>query len=351
MNSHNDSCYVKITTTFAGITIQNKTSDTPSTSPNIMGNYYCNYYGVNSTVHDYSIIAKNENVFKQSCYALSSLGCCGGSGIALVQNNQIAAAQGQINVFPPCFLNYMRTNCSTLSLTNQCTKGSIANQTTLQGFFTVTKNPANNQTKALFPNVYTQKGVVQVQGQLTNVMSSLGLSVEPYHFSTSYPFQVYLTGYIYYNGEFLLFYFCSSSYFFWLFSFIVIFLDFFLIAAGTQLTPTNGYMAYPPGSDYTQASKGTFYYQVVVQNLDDQQATYLQTVLSSTSLTSPSFALMVTKYFASLTPAVIGITANADVYEADPLPVSAASERFSTLNSFLLFVLLFVGMKISFSQQ
>jgi hypothetical protein len=204
MNSHNDSCYVKISTTFAGIEIQNKTSGTTSTQPDIMGNYYCNYYGVNSSVHDYSIINKNENVFKQSCYALSSLGCCGGSGIALVQTNQISAAQGKVNVFPPCFLNFMRTNCSTLSLTNQCTKGSVANQTTLQGFFTISKNPTNNQTKALFPNVYNQKAVIQVQGQLTNALAAIGLSVEPYNFFTKYPFQVYLTGYVYYNGPYFL---------------------------------------------------------------------------------------------------------------------------------------------------
>lgn len=156
-----------------------------------MNNYYCNYNTTNS--------AANVAILQKGCQALTSLGCCAGSGIALVQLNQIQATKGKINIFPPCFLNYMKDSCPTVRLNDFCVPGTIATQTSLQVYFTVQKTATNTK---YFPCVYQKMSLIQTQGILTTILGALGFSKGPYYLNKNYPFNIYIVGYDYYSGEF-----------------------------------------------------------------------------------------------------------------------------------------------------
>jgi hypothetical protein len=195
----NDSCYVQISTTFAKIQYANATIfHGDLNAPNIMTNYQCNYFGMTNTVYNQTLANKNLKVLQQACGALMSMGCCAGSGIALIQGNQIEAPKGKFNIVPPCLLNYIKDSCKPVHLNRFCTPGTIATQTSMQGYFVVTKTSANLMK---FPNVYVVNSLLNTQGILATIFNGLGFSGAPYYMGKNSLFQIYIMGYAYYKGK------------------------------------------------------------------------------------------------------------------------------------------------------
>lgn len=322
-NSKNQSCYVTISQTFAKIQYANKTIfHGGANAPDIMNNYFCNYNTTNP--------AANVAVLQKGCQVLSSLGCCAGSGIALVQMNQIEAMKGKINMFPPCFLNYMKDSCPTVHLNQFCVPGAIATQTSLQAYFTVQKTTTNVQ---YFPSVYVQKSLLQTQAILTTILGALGFSKGPYYLNKNYPFNIYIVGYDYYAGK-------SISVF--LVCFVLLTWVFIFIIGTTKLTPSSGVPATPAGSDYALATYGNFTFQVVLQNLNSTQAQKLQSIIYS-----PYFSLALSYAFQSPT-VTAAVTAPATVYAADPVPIhhSSAPRQYLANLLPLCVVVIFVKLRL-----
>lgn len=230
-NDFGDNCYVSINSVVS--------SSSTSTSTVNPLNFECNYAGLTDTWNQ-QLYSSNAQVFQQFCANFGSLGCCAASGINLVQQNQLNFTNPII--FPPCLLQYLNDGCSSVDLLDFCNNGSIANQTTLTGTFTI---PKVTTGQLPFPDVYDKTSVQQLQGVITNAFASLGFGVQPYKFIPNYPYQVLIIGYDYLN------------------------------ASGNSLTPTNGSVYYPPQGDYNNATSGVFTYQLVVQNLNESLASDL----------------------------------------------------------------------------
>lgn len=232
-------------------------------------NFECNYFNQTGASFNATIAASNEQVLQTTCAGFQSVGCCAGSGIALVQQNQVGIVKGAIQasitqqpvdvtalsqITPPCLLNYINspTTCPGVDLTDLCQLNSVADQTTMTGVISL---PAGTfpQAALSFPNMYEKTDVISFMGVVTSTLAAFpGFAEQPYIFNSGYPFQVTVIGFEYYDG-------------------------------GTLLTPTDGTMFYPPQGDYEQATSGNFTYQLVVQNLDDTEAATLYATLSNTN--------------------------------------------------------------------
>lgn len=297
VNANNKSCYAQISTTFAKIQYVNKTTGGSLHLPDIAHDYTCNYFGLNATSYNQTVAKENLKVLQTTCGILASFGCCAGSGISMVQLNQIQALKTKKPVdFPPCFLNYQRLSCPPVHLNQMCTKGSMANQATIQAYFSLPK--ANAQ----FPNVYNQTSILTFQGIVSTGLSTFGYGKQPYNFNAKSPFQVYIIGYTYYNST------------------------------GYQLTPANGVPAYPPTSDYEKAAKGTFYYQVIMQNVNSTQAAAVQSFLSSQTFRG----FLGQAYKVGAANVAVGITTAAAVYVADPDVLASGAQGSIVMNPLLL---------------
>ena len=167
-------------------------------------NFECNYFGLNSTYYDPTLAAQNNAVLGQACAGFSAAGCCAGSGIAVVVQNQVQVVLGGLaggvdvvqaaTVVPPCLLHYLNTPsaCSGVNLTDMCELWSLAEQSTMTGRITL---PAGNFTSSgatlTFPNMYDKADVLGMMGAITGVLSTFpGFSEQPYIFNPGYPFQV-----------------------------------------------------------------------------------------------------------------------------------------------------------------
>lgn len=178
-----------------------------SKPPALFNDFYCNYYNESLTTPNADLAQLNYEVFVKSCQLFSVLGCCTGTLFQMLQQNQVSLlATKSANLIPPCWLNYLQFNCPTTSLSTMCSKGSIASQTTIVGNFSLT-----NTVPLLFPNMYNQTSIVLTQEILTLALAELSLSAEPYHFLPTYPFQVMLIGYTYFDCKF---YYCNLKKYF-----------------------------------------------------------------------------------------------------------------------------------------
>jgi len=240
-----------------------------STPPVLFTNYYCNYANLNSSVFDINKAKMNLFVLQSLCNKLSSFGCCAGSMIQYLQQNQVSVLQGGSPlIVPPCVLNYLTQHCSTMtSLDTLCNAQSVASQTTIMANVTLTKTSSNLKQ---FPNIYNEASVLNFQGTVSAVLTGFGFNIEPYHFLSTYPFQVMLSGYVYYNHT-----------------------------QPLVKSHSGGMMYYPPGGDYTAATSGRFTYQLTVQNLN---STYIQQLTAV--LQSSKYASVLGNAFASPQPPV-----------------------------------------------
>lgn len=155
-------------------------------SPVTPFNMQCNY--VNNPTN-------NRNVLNNFCRSFSGFGCCAASGMQIIFANQMNTSH--LNIWPPCFLNYLREQCPGVDLRDYCSTGSVAGQAIYHGSFVIPSTATN------YVNVYNTTSVVHAQGILTGMFAGANpvLAQQPFNLNSGYPFAISITGYAYYNGQ------------------------------------------------------------------------------------------------------------------------------------------------------
>ncbi len=197
---------------------------------------------------------------------------------------------------------------------NYCQNGSIASVSTAVGQVTF---PRAVGGKFRFPSMYNKTDVSQLMGTISGILfKALAGDVEPWAFQPTYPFQVQILDFVYYNST-------------------------------GPLTPVNadgnasGLPYFPPGGDYEAATSIRVSYQLVVQNVESQTqaSTYLNTAMksgfmsygiSSVYSTTPNFGLP------------LNIKQEAIFNPAQPLelpPKNSGNKNMQTALSVVMFVI------------
>ena len=257
----------------------------------------CNYFNISSTWNplSQSVMDFNNLVLSGVCGQFVTYGCCAANIVSLVAQDQTSATD--IKIFPPCLLRYINVACPLASLTDFCHNGSVANLTTMVGAISMDKIPPNSLLQP-FPNMYDLTSILTLQGLISFGFSGVpGLNAieQPYALNPLKPLQVQITDFVYYN------------------------------ASGYQLTPTNGSAYYPPEGDYEAAASGTFYFQLVNQNLND------------TEQENNLYNAILNPYFTGTLGSVYGTTVTSEqvtaplMFEAQPLDLPAKSAASTVL--------------------
>eukprot|EP01038_Epipyxis_sp_PR26KG_P007061 gene7061-9639_t len=244
----------------------------PSLSPTPINiaDYTCNYLNVSSSVYDQSLVNGNLQVSEELCQTFSKMGCCFTNNIQMMQQGQVNNAN--LHILPPCLHHYLFEHCSAngkqigtttpsskVDYLNFCTEGAITNISSVIAQVNMTKSKLSTG-KFEFPNVYNKSDIATFQGVISQTYllysflfgTKPSAAAEPFLFNISYPFQVTVIDYRYYS------------------------------ALGELLTPENGSMAWPPESDYEDASKVELTFQVSIQNANTTaEVSFLKTVLVS----------------------------------------------------------------------
>lgn len=262
-------------------------------------NFKCNYTS-GTTVVIPGVGPAPSNVYNTNfkngiCQKLKPMGCCAATGLTMIQQNPIsslpalaAGTTADPTIFPPCLYRYLQdTPTCALNLQNYCTNGSIASNTVNRGVVTVPYLAPNN-----IPNMYIKMGVLTVQAVIQFSLKDMGYAVWPYLFSN--PLQIQIVDYAY-GSKFHPLRFSSLSIFINAESNVSCSSSLHDLSktAGIQsgapviVTPTDGSMAVPYGSDYAAANTagvggfGQFTFQIVNQDLNATTSAILFSALNS----------------------------------------------------------------------
>lgn len=171
----------------------------PAGSPDLF-NFECNYFN-NAAI--------DAQVLGQVCGMLSSYGCCAGTGITMVHQNQVGVIQSVLEnttavnftVFPPCLMRSLHSSCPTVELMKYCPDGSIARTAAMTGSIFL-MNITGTGAPFTFPNMYDKGSVIELQGAITYalVYTNPSFAGPPYYMNSQYPFQIQIIDFTYYNG-------------------------------------------------------------------------------------------------------------------------------------------------------
>jgi hypothetical protein len=275
VNKQNESCFSEIY------------SMTSAKSPFDVFNMDCNYFNSAEV---------NKVVLHGVCEKFSPYGCCFGNQVAMLQQNQGDDDRLRVKLFPPCLQRYLQYNCPTLSATDFCTKGSLANVTVVNA--TVTLGSVEDPLgQGELPNVYDMKSLMQFQSVLIQSLKVGCMDTSEYNmlgFDSERPYQVEVLGYEYFGKR------------------------------GEHISTADGFPFDLSGGDYTDAAIGKYHVAFVVSGVNDYTSRVLLECIRNTSYTE-SVGLAYTSQATS-----ISITSN-HVYNADPILTykNSASQKFS----------------------
>ena len=165
--------------------------------------------------------------------AFQAQGCCFGNQVTIIE--QSPPNNYTFTLLPPCVARYLSINCPNVSLSaSYCTTGMNSDTTISQGMITFNKVPVGSaayKTPPGLPSVYSEQSILVLQGVISTALLSTYNSANYPYKQILLPLNIEISNYMYYNGT-------------------------------TPLTPSDG-IAYTNKSDYLDANRAVFYFNVV----------------------------------------------------------------------------------------
>ena len=239
------------------------------------------------------------------CPKFQPFGCCWGSQVAMLQQNPTNASSPQM--FPPCLLRYMTSQCPGTDIGKLCPYGARANVTTINATLTISNAPGPGSSNRPQVNMYDKNSVLTFQGSIMGVLTSLINATTGIASTTGLdqyltrPFLVTVTGYTY----------TSSN--------------------GIVVTPQPiPYCSVKANctTDYTTANGVSINYQLNLPNIGEKEAALVRAILQN----SQTFCL----YLRGAYPGNAFATCSSSapnpprLFAADPYPVYPSSNSASS---------------------